>query len=435
MKAAATARLQGALPIAIVSHTHPSVSRGGAEIAAHSLFQGLRSLGVPTVFIAAVPFAERDRLDLRQDEYAVFHDPAHYDHLYQLGQAGVVAQLRAILHQTGARLVNFHHFLHLGANALREVAEDPGIRVVLTLHEFLAICHNHGQMVTRPELNLCAEASGTACGACFPELGWRRFELRRASLADSLAAVDRFIAPSRFLAGRYAAWGLPERRIDIIENGLARPGTAAPHRAAAGRQTWVFGYFGQVTPFKGVDVVVAAAELLARHPDAADRIEIRIHGNIVGPQEEFRRKLAEASARAPFLRILGPYDNGRVLDLMAECDYVLTPSIWWENSPVVIQEAFAAGRPVICSGIGGMAEKVADGVAGLHFRRGDPADLARTILAAADADRHERLRAGLPKPDTIEAMARRYLTSFAAAAAGTPPSRQAPEGRPRASEP
>ena len=35
------------------------------------------------------------------------------------------------------------------------------------------------------------------------------------------------------------------------------------------------------------------------------------------------------------------------------------------------------GRPVICSDIGGMAEKVTDGVDGLHFRGGDPEDLAR----------------------------------------------------------
>ena len=43
---------------------------------------------------------------------------------------------------------------------------------------------------------------------------------------------------------------------------------------------------------------------------------------------------------------------------MSEIDWVVVPSRWWENSPLVIQEAFMHGRPVICSGIGGMAEKV-----------------------------------------------------------------------------
>jgi hypothetical protein len=68
---------------------------------------------------------------------------------------------------------------------------------------------------------------------------------------------------------------------------------------------------------------------------------------------------------------------------MGDVDWVVVPSVWWENSPLVIQEAFQRGRPVICSDIGGMAEKVADGVDGLHFRAGDPEALAATIARAA----------------------------------------------------
>ena len=66
---------------------------------------------------------------------------------------------------------------------------------------------------------------------------------------------------------------------------------------------------------------------------------------------------------------------------MAEIDWVVVPSIWWENSPLVIQEAFLHGRPVICSDIGGMAEKVEHEVNGLHFRVGDHAALGRPCSA------------------------------------------------------
>lgn len=56
------------------------------------------------------------------------------------------------------------------------------------------------------------------------------------------------------------------------------------------------------------------------------------------------------------------------------------------------------GRPVICSDIGGMAEKVADGVSGLHFRAGDPHSLARTMIRAAhDPGLWNRLQAGIPE--------------------------------------
>jgi glycosyltransferase involved in cell wall biosynthesis len=68
---------------------------------------------------------------------------------------------------------------------------------------------------------------------------------------------------------------------------------------------------------------------------------------------------------------------------MRDVAWVVVPSVWWENSPMVIQEAYMYGRPVICSGVGGMAEKVRDGVDGLHFRVEDAGDLAAKLQTAA----------------------------------------------------
>ncbi len=81
---------------------------------------------------------------------------------------------------------------------------------------------------------------------------------------------------------------------------------------------------------------------------------------------------------------------------MRDIAWVVVPSVWWENSPMVIQEAFMYGRPVICSGIGGMAEKVQDGVDGLHFRVEDARDLAAKLHRAASSPAQwKRLRANV----------------------------------------
>ena len=89
----------------------------------------------------------------------------------------------------------------------------------------------------------------------------------------------------------------------------------------------------------------------------------------------------------------GRYGHDKLPALMAAVDWVVVPSIWWENSPLVIQEAFAFGRPVICSDIGGMAEKVDDGVNGLHFRARDVESLATAIeRAVADPSLWSTLR-------------------------------------------
>ena len=88
---------------------------------------------------------------------------------------------------------------------------------------------------------------------------------------------------------------------------------------------------------------------------------------------------------------------------VADADWVIVPSLWWENSPLVIQEAFMQRRPVICSGIGGMAEKVTHDVNGLHFAVNDPGNLASAIgHAASEPGLWERLREGIPDILTVD---------------------------------
>lgn len=399
-------------PIAIISHAHPSVSKGGAEIAAATVFSGLRKLGVPAVFISAVPRKQKARLDLGPDEYAVFYDPEHYDHLYHLAMPETSRQLCAIIKRTGAELLNFHHFLYFGLNSMREAASLPQRRVVMVLHEFLSMCHHHGQMITRPNYGLCKAATPSGCANCFPDLGRQRFELRHDAFQACYGLVADFISPSLFLAQRFQAWGISRDRLHVIENGLALDLPEKYEPRPPHQDTFVFGYFGQLNPFKGGDILLRAADLLATMPQPPGNIEIRVHGNIIGQSDEFRTKLQEMCGRLTFLKFMGPYANREVLGLMGQCDYIVTPSVWWENSPVVIQEAYASGRPVICSGIGGMAEKVINGINGLHFQPGDAASLLAAMLTASDRVTFARLQRGVPRPYGAAEMAQRYMQVF-----------------------
>jgi glycosyltransferase involved in cell wall biosynthesis len=89
------------------------------------------------------------------------------------------------------------------------------------------------------------------------------------------------------------------------------------------------------------------------------------------------------------------------------------PSVWWENSPLVIQEAFFHRRPVICSDVGGMAEKVRDGVDGIHFRVGDAFSLARAFEKATSSRRLWRsLRKGIREPYRMDAHIARLLDTY-----------------------
>ena len=110
---------------------------------------------------------------------------------------------------------------------------------------------------------------------------------------------------------------------------------------------------------------------------------------------------------------LGAYDRDDIPELMAAVDWVVAPSIWWENAPLVIQEAFQHDRPVITSNIGGMAEKIEDGVNGLHFRVGSAEDLAdRLIECLTDKTLWDRMHDGIRRAPTYIDCAKQHLAQY-----------------------
>ena len=150
-------------------------------------------------------------------------------------------------------------------------------------------------------------------------------------------------------------------------------------------------------------------------PEATRKIiSVEIHGANLEKQgqwfqdqiNELRKPLIEEGC----LRWAGAYEPRELHRRMGNVDWVVVPSIWWENSPMVIQEAFVHHKPVICSNIGGMAEKVRDGVDGLHFEVRNPLNLSEVIRRAADEpELCQRLSENLPVPPSYTDCAEAHL--------------------------
>jgi glycosyltransferase involved in cell wall biosynthesis len=321
-------------------------------------------------------------------------------------------------------VVHFQHTLFIGLEAIREVRNTlPDAAIVYTLHEFLPICHRHGQMLRATDEEPCLEESPRRCHGWFPEVAPQEFCMRKRLIRSHMDHVDLFIAPSRQLRDRYVDWGLPTEKIKVEEYGRLPLGyePASPRRKKRNR----FGFFGQFSHYKGVNVALQAAKRLAE--DEVDA-KIYLHGaNLEIQPEEFQEEFAELlEAAGDSVELIGRYDHDQLGSLMAAMDWVLVPSRWWENSPLVIQEAFMHGRPVIYSDIGGMDEKVTDGVDGLHFRVSDPDDLARVIAqAAGSAQTWRALTAGIkpvhPMPTHVAELLRVYEELLAQEPPGEPP--------------
>jgi len=367
------------------SHSHPQITRGGAEIAAFQLFREFNAmpdyeawfLGCQNVpgggrlgTAITQPFTEREFVySVGSFEWFKF---ANRDPRFP-------QEFRELLQMLRPDIVHFHHFINFGVEAFRHVREVlPDAKIVLTVHEYLVICHHYGQMVTRKHENLCYASSLARCNQCFPDISPADFFLRQLYVQSFFAYVDRFISPSHFLAERLIAWGVPERQVSVIENVIPHPAALRSSTVPEEEGPLRIGFFGQISRLKGINVLLDAAQALEK--EGIDDIAFDIHGEYRGQppefQEEFLKRLEGAGRNVKFH---GPYEPSHVDRLMRQVDLTVIPSIWWENSPVVIQEAFRNRRPVLHSDIGGMAEKIRDGLDGWQFPVGSSAGLVAVL--------------------------------------------------------
>jgi glycosyltransferase involved in cell wall biosynthesis len=410
--------------ILVMSHAHPDFSLGGGEIAAYNLYRAGKSH--PAVeeawFLAR---ADRGRgptgaISLRRPNEYLWEQAIHDWHMLRaVNTESLTSRFPDLIRAIRPTVVHTHHYAHMGLEYLRVIKRcDPAIRIFMTLHEYMAICRNNGQMIKTGSSRLCSSASADECTRCFPDKTPEEFWLRKHFLLDHFRLVDSFVAPSEFLRQRYIDWGIPADKIVVIENGQSAEPTLPARPLAAGETRSRFAFFGQINPYKGIDVLLQGMHTV---PSAALRkIVVEIHGaNIEQQEDALQRKLQELATpliKKGALRWVGPYRPDELRRRMASIDWVLVPSIWWENSPMVIQEAFTCGRPVMASDIGGMAEKVHDGVDGIHVRAGSPAAWGESLLKAASTPGlWDRLVSGIRRPPTVAESMEQHLALYSAA--------------------
>lgn len=381
------------MTVCIVAHAHPALSRGGGETAAWREHRALRAAGHDSVLVAAAEEPPGEWPALPEHEALFAIGAMEEDRLAWAEAAAREALLERLL-ATGAQTFHLHHLWRVGLDLVALLRERaPRARLVITLHEMLAICAHHGQMVTTRSGMLCHAASPEACAACFPGRAPVHFALRRAAFLRALSLFDAVVAPSRFLLERLGQWGFAPREAHVIENTLGDELLAAPRPPLPPGLAARFAFFGRPTPFKGLDVLVRALHI-AR--DEIPHAHLDVHGC------DAAEALGVFPALSGILRDLGGmvafhgrYGGEEVLARMRRSGWVAMPSVWWENSPMVIQEAKRAGVPLIVSGIGGMAEKVRAGRDGLHVRPGAPREWAQALIAAADPGTHAAMAASL----------------------------------------
>ncbi|MBI2698215.1 MAG: glycosyltransferase [Mycobacterium sp.] len=418
----------GNAKVLVVSLHHPELMRGGAQQIAYELFQGLQEEpGVEPVLLASTDMAYPalykagaciTGFDQRPNEFLFL--PQEYNGAWhRTSSVRLIDAYCEFLRDIRPDVVHFHHFLTYGIDLLSLTRRIlPTARLVFTFHEFLSICEANGHMVRTSDQSLCSQASSVRCHQCFPDRPPEHFSLRKMWFMRHLQEVDVFTCPSSFMIDRYVAWGIDGGKIRHVSNGQADCTRGVELPAPEGPKNR-FGFFGQLVDIKGVQIILRAVAILREQGFTSFKVEINgdnLRYATPALATEIEQFLAEENERPFAERIVqfnGSYQVDQLASRMARVDWSIVPSLWEEAFGLVVSEAWAFRRPVICSDVGALDERITDDVDGFHFTRGDPYALAAVILrAATENGLWERLSGAIPEPPSRAAMVAGFLDVY-----------------------
>lgn len=362
----------------LLAHNNYTV-QGGAEVFFHEIGRLLESHGHQVVkFCCAEPGLEAPYSEK-------FPAVSHY------AQGGLIQKalrVPGVVYNRDARqrmasvIADFkpdlvHGFAIYGrlTPAILDAARDAGVPVVLSCNDYKHICPNyklfhHGRLCEDCKGGQFHSALRNRC--CHDSRAVSAVSMIEAYVHDRLDLwrknVDCFLFASRFMAAKTEEfWGKGRVAMDFLRN----PFDAAAHHVPVQAGAYML-YFGRLIDEKGVDVLLQAAQ-------RAPEVPVVIVGD--GPDRE---KLEQAGQTLDNVRVVGPAWGETLKEWLRGARAVVVPSLWHENFPYVVMQAFAAGKPVIGAERGGIPELIEDGPHGWLFEPRDADALMMRIREVSE---------------------------------------------------
>jgi len=278
--------------------------------------------------------------------------------------------IRQLIADEKPDVLHVHNTLPILSPAVYYAARAEGVPVVQTLHNYRLMCPN--ALFFR---------EGKVCEACLGKsFAWPgvRYGCYRGSRAASAAvasmvafhwafrtwskAVDRYISLTEFARHKFVQGGLPADRIAV------KPNFVHPDPGVGDATGGYVLYVGRLSEEKGISTLLSAWRTIG------SRLTLRVVGD--GPLAD---QLKGSIVQTAGIEWLGRQTRDEVLRLMQNAAFLVIPSECYEGFPMTVAEAYATGLPVVASKIGALESLIDSGRTGLHFRPGDPDDLAAKI--------------------------------------------------------
>lgn len=226
------------------------------------------------------------------------------------------------------------------------------------------------------------------------------FRRRRRACRNLIAACGAIISPSRYLPTRYRKGDLPlpQDRLHFLPYGIDREDIPRGEGKEVGRPPR-FALVGHLNREKGVDLAMGAFRDI---PEGQARLDL------YGPVELSRSAEKVLAAKGNQIRCHGPFDAQGRRDIWRRIDVLILPSLWVENAPKVLHEAFAARVPVLAADHGALPEFVGENRGGWLFVAHDAFHLRAVIEELTESpEKIIEAQQSIPSPRRIAEVAER----------------------------
>ena len=350
----------------LINNLFPPLSRGGTEKIVELITAGVKNFGEVMVITSQPDDVSSCK---REDNLTVCrYNPQNFYYLMDDGKKNVQEKifwhLRDLFNRPVLKFVKeqlnkfkpdfvFTHNLKGLSLGIPKIIRKLKLTQIHTLHDY-QLLEPHGSFYRQGQ-NLALKGPFYA--------------LYRYLTKQAIKSPDLVVSPSAFVLKKHREYGFFKKSKTailpnpiIINHQLLATSYPLPTKLR-------LLYLGQIEPHKGVEFLVRTF-LKWQNPNAA----LAIAGN--GSDLEKIKKISKNDAR---IKILGKVENEKLAELFQNTDLLVLPSLWWENSPTVIYEAYGYGAPVLVSDTGGAKELVREGETGFIFQSGNGNDLSAKL--------------------------------------------------------
>ncbi|KIM02448.1 MAG: hypothetical protein KU29_14265 [Sulfurovum sp. FS06-10] len=381
-----------------VIHGYPPAYNAGSEVYSQILCRELASRHQVEVFTRSENILASDYENLQSNDVLDKRIGIHSinlpreRNLLKYSHRELNKQFAKVFENLKPDIVHIGHLNHLSIDIVDYIWQQ-GTPIVYTLHDYWLMCPR-GQFLQRnssPPFSLCDKQNDNKCATkCFSGFVasdvepndevtyWTKFINQRMEMFREVCKkVDCFVAPSQYLRQRFVSdFNIPSNKIMYLDYGFNRQNLKNRYRIP--NEPFTFGYIGTHIPAKGIQDLIQAFSQLQTNKKCNLKLWGRFRSDLTPILQEQIQRLPEDMSKR--IHWMGEYINSNIVDeVFNHIDAIVVPSIWPENSPLVIHEAQELRIPVITADMGGMAEYVHHNVNGLLFRHRNIDDLSKQM--------------------------------------------------------